>query len=30
MQAGQLVALGRFEEGELAPLRVFHPPSNNA
>jgi tRNA pseudouridine55 synthase len=25
MQAGELVALGRLEAGELAPLRVFHP-----
>ena len=24
MRSGELVALGRFEEGELAPLRIFH------
>jgi tRNA pseudouridine55 synthase len=24
MRAGELVALGRFEEGEFAPLRIFH------
>jgi tRNA pseudouridine55 synthase len=24
MRAGELVALGRYGEGELAPLRIFH------
>jgi tRNA pseudouridine55 synthase len=24
MRSGELVALGRFDEGELAPVRIFH------